>query len=392
MIAVFLSPLYILLNVFFLHLLLKWFGLWHTFFQKKVTKIFISIGYWLLALSLVIGFFLPNNSLARFIRLVGNYWLGISLYMILFTALALLARGIMKKKKISLGRKENLCIGSITIFLILAVSIGGMINAKIIRTTSYDITVEKKESKLDSLKVALIADLHLGYNIGCSQIQQMADRINEIQPDLVVIAGDFFDNEYEAIDNPDALIEIFRSIQTKYGIYACYGNHDISEKILAGFTFGAESDIKESDPRMDEFVKKSGIQLLQDASVLIEDSFYLYGRPDYAKPGRGITERKTPAELVQTMDSSKPIFVIDHEPKELAELASAGVDVDLCGHTHDGQIFPGNILTSIIWENSYGYLKKDKLHNIVTSGVGLFGPNMRVATIPEICDITVHFQ
>ena len=92
------------------------------------------------------------------------------------------------------------------------------------------------------------------------------------------------------------------------------------------------------------------------------------------------------------MDLSKPVIVIDHQPKELEELAQAGVDLDLCGHTHDGQVFPGNILVSLMWENSCGYLRKGEMHNIVTSGVGVFGPNMRVGTRSDICSIWVEFQ
>ena len=91
------------------------------------------------------------------------------------------------------------------------------------------------------------------------------------------------------------------------------------------------------------------------------------------------------------MDLKKPVFVIDHQPRELEELAAAGVDADFCGHTHDGQMFPGNLLMKFLWENSYGYMQVGSMHNIVTSGVGLFGPNMRVATKAEICPITVNF-
>lgn len=92
------------------------------------------------------------------------------------------------------------------------------------------------------------------------------------------------------------------------------------------------------------------------------------------------------------MDKSKPIIILDHEPKELEELSSAGVDMDLCGHTHDGQMFPGNILVAMMWENSCGYLNVDGMHNIVTSGVGVFYPDMRVGTKAEICPITVNFK
>ncbi len=92
------------------------------------------------------------------------------------------------------------------------------------------------------------------------------------------------------------------------------------------------------------------------------------------------------------MDLSKPVFVIDHQPAELQQLADAGVDMDFCGHTHDGQMFPGNLLMSLLWENSCGYLQKDTMHNIVTSGAGVLGPNMRVGTASEICVVTVTFE
>lgn len=237
----------------------------------------------------------------------------------------------------------------------------------------------------------MAADLHLGYNVGCYQMKKMVDKINRQEPDLVVIAGDIFDNEYEALDNPDRLASILRGIKSKYGVYACYGNHDIQEKILAGFTFGNKNEKKVSDVRMDEFLEDANIRLLQDEYVLIDDSFYLYGRPDAKKPGRGIDIRKTPKEIMEKLDSRKPVIVLDHEPSELKELSEAGVDIDLCGHTHDGQMFPGNLVTKLFWENSCGYLKKGEMHNIVTSGIGLFGPNMRVGTKAEICSVKVHF-
>ena len=208
--------------------------------------------------------------------------------------------------------------------------------------------------------------------------------------DLVVIAGDIFDNEWEAVEAPETIAATLRSIRSKYGVYACYGNHDIEEPVLAGFTF-RQSEKKESDPRMDEFLKDANITLLRDEGMLIDGKFYLYGRPDAHRPGRGIETRKTPDEITAGLDKDKPIIVLDHQPKELQELADAGVDIDLCGHTHDGQMFPGNLTIKLMWENACGYLQKGKMHNIVTSGVGLFGPNMRVGTKAEICPITIYF-
>ena len=143
---------------------------------------------------------------------------------------------------------------------------------------------------------------------------------------------------------------------------------------------------------MDEFLEKAGVNLLMDEGVLIEDSVYVYGRPDYARPGRGITVRNTPLEIMDKASASDyPVIVLDHEPKGLEELAAAGVDLTLSGHTHAGQVFPGNILLAIISENSYGLKKIGDMTDIVTSGVGLFGPYMRVGTISEICNIKIRF-
>ena len=218
----------------------------------------------------------------------------------------------------------------------------------------------------------------------------MVKKINKLNPDLVCIAGDIFDNDYDALDNPEKLEEILKGIKSKYGVYACYGNHDIEEKILAGFTFETKEK-KEIDPSMDEFLKKADIKLLSDDVEYINKEFYLIGRIDYSTAQKS-KARKSPEELTEGLDKSKPIFVIDHQPRELQELSDCGVDLDMCGHTHDGQLFPGNILTKLTWENGCGYLKKGDMHSVVTSGLGVWGPDMRVGTKSEITEINIKFK
>ena len=116
---------------------------------------------------------------------------------------------------------------------------------------------------------------------------------------------------------------------------------------------------------MEEFLTDAGIHLLDDESVLIDNKFYIVGRRDASRCEKVEGSRQTPAQLTQALDQSKPIIFIDHQPKELSETAAAGVDLDLCGHTHDGQIFPGNLIIHLYWENSCGYLQKGSMHNIV---------------------------
>lgn len=391
MLAVYLSPFYILVNAYLLIRILKWLGACNPLFRKTRMRAGISLFYICLAASILIAFFLPPGSARRIVKLISNYWLGILLYLLLVILTADLTGFLhffITKRRLKCRTAAAGGICAVAVFVLCA---WGIINARIIHVTPYDITVHKDGGKLAGLNVVLVADLHLGYNIGAVHMAQMVDRINEQDADVVVIAGDIFDNEYEALDDPAELAAILRKIRSKYGVYACYGNHDVEEEILAGFTFGGGKK-KESSVQMDEFLEQAGIQLLRDEAVLIDNSLYLYGRPDAQRPGRGISRRKTAAELMRGLDAEKPVIVIDHEPKELQELADAGVDIDLCGHTHGGQMFPGNLVTALLWENSYGYLKKDAMHNIVTSGVGLFGPDMRVGTIAEICTVRVHFQ
>ena len=397
MIAIFLSPIYILINFYIARWLLSWMQACSKHFNKRKIRILVITIYTFFASALLIGFLLPISPIERIMKLIGNYWLGVLLYVILTVLIADGIRLIIKKnkklpKEYTYSKRTFVIVGTICITIISTLSIWGAINARIIHTTEYNVTINKKTEKIKKLKIALVADLHMGYNIGTPHIKNMVKKINEQNPDVVFIAGDIFDNEYEALDNPKAIVKTLKKIKSKYGVYATYGNHDIKEKILAGFTFSKKGQKKESDIRMDQLLDDANITLLRDESVLIDDSFYLYGRPDYRRPGRGITVRKTPKEITNDLDKEKPIIVVDHEPSELQELREAGVDMDLCGHTHDGQLFPANLTSKLMWENSYGYLKKGNMHNIVTSGVGLFGPNMRVGTIAEVAIINVNFK
>ena len=394
MLAIYLSPLYILWNAVQAFWILRWLKACSGVFCTTGMKAVILFVYIVLAASMLIAFLLPPCALQRWAKLIGNYWLGVLLYMTLTIGAALILRFflcIFMPHSVLFTGRGLVCTGAVCMAVILILSVCGIVNARRIRVTNYRVEVEKDcPGAEEGLRVVLAADLHIGYNIGLAQISDMVEKINAQDADLVVFAGDIFDNEFEAVEKPEEMARILSGIQSTYGTYACYGNHDIQEPILAGFTFSFQEK-KESDPRMDQLLADAGIRLLRDEAVLINDAFYVYGRPDYERPGRGIIKRKTPAEITADLDQSKPILVLDHEPRELKELADAGVDLDLCGHTHDGQTFPANLTVRMMWENSCGYLQKGQMHNIVTSGVGVFGPFMRLGTKSEICVIDVTF-
>ena len=242
MTAIYLSPVYIVLCLYILLRLLSWLKDCHPRAGRKDLRLLIVAVYVFLALSVLTAFLLPPSGIQRVIKLISNYWLGTMMYGLMIIAAADIMRLILKRTRLKNSRKlfgirGHAVVGTICFVLIAVISAIGIWNAGTIRRTEYEVTVDKRAGNLDALRVVLVADLHLGYSIGSWNMKKMVQKINAQEPDLVVIAGDIFDNEYEALDDPDRLVKILSSIKSTYGVYACYGNHDIQEKILAGFTF-----------------------------------------------------------------------------------------------------------------------------------------------------------
>ncbi len=395
MTAFLLAPFYILVNVYVVRWMIRWMGACSHIFQSAVFRAVFIIFYILIASSLLTGFLINKPEfLHRILKNTGNYFLGTFLYIILVIVVVDLVRLILKyvfHARFLEFRSTFVITGFVCMALIILISVYGILHVGTIKVTPYEVTVNKKVKDMDSLKIVLLADTHFGYSINCRHAQKMVEKINAQDPDIVCIAGDIFDNDYDAISDPEGVCNALKSIKSRYGVYACWGNHDLDEPILAGFTFGGKKK-NQADPRMEQLLRNANIHLLTDEAELIDDKFYVVGRNDSSRTHKLGGQRLSPAQLTKDLDLDKPVIFIDHQPKQLQETADAGADLDLCGHTHDGQIFPGNLFIHLFWENSFGYLKKDKMHNIVTSGVGVWGPDMRVGTNCEICPITVHFQ
>ena len=394
MLAIVLSPFYILINIYIVRWMLLWMGACTHLFQTFPFRVCFVGLYIFLASSLLTCFLIRKpTGLHRFLKNTANYFQGMFLYILMVVVTTDLGRLILKYT-IHPGwlysRKAFVITGAVCTLLVISISIYGILNQWNLKKRTYDVKVDKFVSGKNSLKIVLLADIHFGYSVGKKHAELLVKKINQEKPDMICIAGDIFDNEYEGLHDPEKTAHILRSLDSRYGVYACWGNHDLSEPILAGFTFPKPRKDYD-DPRMSQFLKAANIRLLNDESLLIDDRFYLVGRKDPSRCRKMADTRKDPCSLTRSLDKKRPIIFMDHQPGELDEVASAGADLDLCGHTHDGQLFPLNIITDLVWENSCGYLKKKNMHNIVTSGAGIWGPNMRTATASEFCVITVHF-
>ena len=308
------------------------------------------------------------------LEVISAYWMGAFVYLLLFCILADIVALILKLFKLPFVKNALFKGISAALVLVLAITtvVCGICNARDIDHISYEIKVDSVTDVSD-LNIALISDVHLGAVGSESRLAEIVDEINSLKPDLVLIAGDFFDTTYTAITNPQKAIKTISRIEATFGTYACLGNHD------AGETFN----------QMQSFFKQSNVILLNDSYTVIDNCLILVGRLDARSiGGYGDLKRKPFAEIGLKNDENLPVIVMDHNPQNIGEYNS-DVDLIVCGHTHKGQIFPANIVTSLVYDVDHGYYRKDSQSPqvIVTSGVGYWGMPMRVGTNSEIVSI-----
>jgi hypothetical protein len=132
--------------------------------------------------------------------------------------------------------------------------------------------------------------------------------------------------------------------------------------------------------------------MLRDTAVLVNESVYLAGRNDRDSKRFSTKERKDLNSILRDVNFSLPVLMMDHQPFNLQQVADAGVDFQLSGHTHHGQLWPLNYITKAIYEVSWGYKQKNNTHFYVSSGYGGWGPPVRSGNRPEILDIYITFD
>jgi predicted MPP superfamily phosphohydrolase len=172
--------------------------------------------------------------------------------------------------------------------------------------------------------------------------------------------------------------ERLKQLQAPLGTYAILGNHEYIGGAIEVYT-AAMRDI--------------GIKVLMDEAVHLPDGMTLIGRKDRAAARMGGAKgRQTLKALLEDVDPTSPLILMDHQPAKLAEAEACGIDLQLSGHTHRGQMFPFHWITRRVFELDWGYLQKGTTHIIVSSGFGFWGPPLRLASRSELLDIHVHLE
>jgi len=275
---------------------------------------------------------------------VGASWVVVMMYLIIIFLVLDLIRitGLLPLNRFMFGSWAGFGI----LFLFVATLMtAGYVNFQNKKRVELTLNIDKETTPM---KLVAISDLHLGYGTGTKEFRRWVELINREEPDIVLIAGDAICFGVKPLYDRN-FADIFREIKSKHGTFLALGNHEYMPDVNKSL----------------EFFKKAGVTVLRDTAVLVNNAFYIAGRDD-----RTNRQRKTIAELTASLDKSKPIILLDHQPFYFDEVAENDIDLYIAGHTHNGQVFPVTWITRAIYELSHGYQQRGNTHFYVTSGIG----------------------
>ncbi len=262
----------------------------------------------------------------------------------------------------------------VSVGTVLVVILYGFVNACSFRVQSLDLTIPK-QTNIEYMNIAVASDIHLGTIVGRNRFCKIVNKINELNPDLILLVGDVVDEDLAPVIREN-LGGALLHLKSKFGVYAVTGNHE--------YIGGVEPAVK--------YLEAHGVTVLRDSVVKINNSIYIVGREDRSIHQFSGMQRKNLPELMRQVDKNFPIILMDHQPFSLNEADENGFNLQLSGHTHHGQLWPLNFVTNKVYEKSWGYLKKNSTHFYVSCGVGTWGPPVRTGNRPEIVKIKLTFE
>ncbi len=339
--------------------------------------------FWMLALSFVAGRILEHVALSWFSDILvwtGSFWLAAMAYFLLILLCIDLLRLIDRfvpffpgsLRSLSMTGRQLIAAG-ILVVVALAVTYGHL-NARTPRVRTIEISIAKR-SAVPSLKVVAVSDVHLGTLVCRRFFARIVEEINALDPDLVLFAGDVIDEDLEPVIRQD-LGESLKRIKSRLGVYGITGNHE--------FIGGVEEAAA--------YLTEHGVRLLRDSAATVDDTIVLVGREDVSRRQFEGKERRPLEEFAGSIDHSLPIILMDHQPIDLQPAVDFGADLQISGHTHNGQLWPFNYIAEAVYEVSWGLKQKGSTSIYVSSGVGTWGPPVRTGNVPEIVVFNLQFQ
>jgi predicted MPP superfamily phosphohydrolase len=348
------------------------------------TRVIVPSVFLLFALSFPISRIFSGvlpDSVSSFLFIIGSLYLAPMIYGFLLTLAADLLRILnyhvmltANPPPYSTSGRENAV--AVIIALSVLISAAGAINAR----SPTAVTARFESSALgggpSSIKIALLADVHLGKLTGPDHLRKLIGIMRPSSPDIILLAGDIIDDIgwLRIQTRREEAAALLESLRPRLGVWAVPGNHE--------YYAGVEECVR--------FLKSCGVKVLMDEWAAPGGELLLIGRDDassarFGKNRASLDELKRRAEEALGSGVTRlPTIVLDHQPIDLKEAEDAGADLQLSGHTHRGQIFPMNFLIAGIYEKHYGSYKKGRTNYYISSGAGTWGPPVRTVGRPEV--------
>jgi len=337
-----------------------------------------------LAGAYVVGRFFERFNIHPFATLfiwIGSFWLAIMVYLflqlLLVDAILLLNQWlhfIPNGIAINSIHTKHIIAGVIVVVTFVVVLVGHL-NTWFPRIKRINLALSKRGGKRKNLKIVAFSDVHLGTIIEKRHLVRIVEKVNALAPDVILIPGDIIDEDIAPVIRSN-VGDTLRRLKAQDGVFAVTGNHEY---------IGGVQKAK-------EYLQLHGIRLLNDEAVFIDESYYLVGREDLMKKRMGKEGRKDLSQIMTSVNRNFPVILLDHQPFHLEQAVEAGIDLQLSGHTHHGQLWPFQLITRWVYEKSWGYLKKGSTHFYISSGVGGWGPPIRTVNRPEIIQINLSFN
>jgi predicted MPP superfamily phosphohydrolase len=357
---------------------------WQSIPPGSTLRSAFAIVFWVVALSFVYGRVLENvwtSALSDLLVWMGSFWIAAMIYFFIAVVVLDLLRFVnhfhpfFPPVVTSHYPQSKYVIAAGTIGIVALVLLAGHINALIPRVKTLELTIPKKVEGMKTVNIVAASDIHLGTIVGRQRFDQIVEKINSLDPDVVLLVGDIVDEDLAPVIKQN-LGEALRNIKPRYGVYAITGNHEYFGGVEAACAY----------------MQEHGVAMLRDRAVKVNGTFFLVGREDRSYNRHAGRQRKSLEELMVGVDRQYPVILMDHQPFRLSEAVNQGVDLQLSGHTHHGQLWPVNYVIQAIFEVGWGYEKIGNTHVYVSNGVGTWGPPVRIGNRPEIVNIRLNFQ
>ncbi len=317
------------------------------------------------------------NSFSYFLSFSSSTWMGFTFFFCVFAGGSDLIRYLWKKFPLpggvfianSPGFRRTL----VAVISGLTLVTGGcaLREAYKIEVTRLDVLLRGLPAEMEGLTVLQVSDVHYGMLVENGRLSEIVARINELNPDIVVITGDLVD---ESVSHMERMALPLSKLKSRLGVFAVTGNHEY----YAGVG------------RIMAILEGAGIRVLRNEVAVLSGGLQLLGIDDPTGARRVGAPVPDFNRLVSTLDPRKPSILLYHQPQNFEKAASAGVGLQLSGHTHGSQVLPLRPISHVLFPHLRGLYSQGNSYLYVSRGVGTGGPPMRLGSPPELVYIRLH--